>query len=216
MGYRGGMRGIGMAITSLLLFVGTPSAEPTAVHGTILAGSTAVYGTVLAESTEGQPIHVGAEPTTKPSAKSGVYEFSQVYFRYIPEENFMRISEFFDGEENPGVRKLIRSVPEQRSGFYFILRLEPGWKTLQEGSQLRVHYVPLDAIHPIVYDFDLGEEVRSWNGEIFFGLTGEQWSQEGGEPIAWKLQLLSPAGKVMAVRDSFLWKDRPVRSGDSE
>lgn len=174
-------------------------------------------GTPTAEPVEAQAIHVEAKPTTKPlaesRAESGVaaYEIRQVYYRYIPEENFMRITEFFNGEENPGVRKLVRSTPEQRSGFYFVLRLKPGWQSLKEGSQLRVHYVPDNVIYPVVYSFDLTEEVRSWKGEIFFGLTGEQWEKEGGEPIAWKLQVVSPEGEVLAVRESFLWKDHPAK-----
>lgn len=141
----------------------------------------------------------------------GGYEILQVYYRYIPEDNFMRLTEFFDGEENPGVRKLVRSTQEQRSGFYFVLRIKPGWKSLPEGSVLRVHYVQKDQIRPVVYDFELNEEVRSWKGEIFFGLTGKQWLAQGGEPIAWKLELLNPEGNVLAVKESFLWKEMPAR-----
>src|SRR5690606_8608727 len=117
------------------------------------------------------------------------------------------ISEFFSGKENPGSRKIVRSNPEQRSGFYYILRVDKGWASLPEGSQLVVHYVPVEKIYPVTYKFDLDEGVRSWNGEIFFGLTGEEWTHGEGEPTAWKLQLVSAEGAVLAEKNSFLWSE---------
>ncbi len=135
-------------------------------------------------------------------------KFSQVYFRYIPEANFQRISEFFSGEENPGSRRILRSDAESRSGFYYILRVNPVWNALPEGSILRVHYVPSGGVRVVSYDFLLGEQLKDWSGEVFFGLTGEQWksASKWEQPIAWKLELLTSGGEVLADRQSMLWE----------
>ncbi len=130
----------------------------------------------------------------------------QVYYRYIPAESFERISEFFDGVENTGRRKILRSDNESRAGFYYILRIRPDWNVLAQGSILRVRYIPVGQVQPLTYDFELKDQLREWRGEVFFGLTGKQWQGKSEQPIAWKLELLDNTGKVLVSKQSMLWR----------
>jgi hypothetical protein len=150
------------------------------------------------------------EAKPQEAAPSVTAKFSQVYYRYIPEQNFQRISEFFSGEEDSGVRKILRSNAESRGGFYYILRVKPTWNKLPAGSILRVEYVPAGGLKAVSYDFQLGEQLKDWSGEVFFGLTGEQWksTSKWDQPIAWKLLLLGPDGTVLASTQSMLWEHK--------
>jgi len=135
------------------------------------------------------------------------FQFSQVFFRYMTDEDFRRLDEYFRGEEVVGRRHIVRSSPEVRDGYYFTLRTRPDWRKLPEGATLVMDVVHPDGVRPVEYTFALDETIRSWRGEIFFGLTGEQWPGGRGEPIAWKLRILGPENELLAVEESFLWSD---------
>ena len=61
-----------------------------------------------------------------PNESVNSVEIEEIKLRYIPEENFKRISEYWSGAENQGNRIILRTDPEVRDGFMW-LSDDPGW-----------------------------------------------------------------------------------------
>src|SRR4051812_35790644 len=60
--------------------------------------------------------------TANSSTGSGV-TVVRVFTGWKEGNSFKRISEYFTGKENPGDTVVLRTRPDQRSGFYFFVRL---------------------------------------------------------------------------------------------
>lgn len=124
--------------------------------------------------------------------------------RYIPEENFMRISEYLSGAENKGNRVILRSDPGERDGFYFTLVLDEKLRDLPRGSVVTGEFYTPVATDLQTHDFPLPNKLPK-SQEIFVGLTGADWPDPDAVPGAWRFTIKDANGAVLAREQSYLW-----------
>jgi len=116
--------------------------------------------------------------------------------------SFKRISEYFDGKENTGKETVLRTHPEQRTGYYFLVRLANPGAAQQVRFQLQFFAQGASALHTVVLPADLKS-----GSEVFqLGLTGPEWQDAKSQPVAWHLQVLADDGRVLASEKSYLWE----------
>ena len=130
-------------------------------------------------------------------------EFVRTWPEWRDAESFERISEYFTGKENTGVQIVRRSQPESRSGFYFLTRIR------NSGDELPAAKIVLSLIKPDsprakVFTFPV--PIKSGEHVFNLGLTGEDWASKKLHPVAWKLEVVSTDGTLLAVQKSFLWE----------
>lgn len=131
-------------------------------------------------------------------------EILEVKPRYIPEENFKRIGEYWSGKENTGKRVLLRTDPTVRDGFYFTLVLDQKVRKLPRGSTITGEVYTPASKDLQTYEFSLPSKLPKTK-EIFIGLTGADWPQVGGVPSAWRFSIKDANGAVLATTKSYLW-----------
>jgi hypothetical protein len=116
--------------------------------------------------------------------------------------SFKRIAEYFDGEEHNGGEALRRSHPEQRSGYYFFVRVKnPG---ALRPAKAALHVVTSTSAEPVSYEFPV--ELRAGDTVFNIGLTGPDWPDSKQHPVAWKLNFLADDGQILATATSYLWE----------
>ncbi len=139
----------------------------------------------------------------KPGAAVPEVQFVRVWPQWRDEGSFKRISEYFNGREDPGRIELRRSHPAERSGYYFLTRVRHPGVSL-EGAKFVVRVImPDDPLPKPAFTFpaDTGP------GENLFeiGLTGIDWPGPRAHPVAWRLDLVAADGHPLAWAQSFLW-----------
>lgn len=115
---------------------------------------------------------------------------------------FDRIGEYFGKPENDWGEVIIRTDPADRTGMYFLVRVNT--PTALSGAKFVLQVVRPDAPDPRTYTFHISLPAKSHVAEL--GLTGRDWP--GGRdvhPVAWRLTLYDAAGQPLAMRQSFLW-----------
>ncbi len=118
---------------------------------------------------------------------------------------FKRINEFLTGVEEHGKRTVVRTQAEDRRGFYFTLRLDKKAKHLPRGTRIIAEvYTPNQTE---MQRFELGLPAkRGSSRQLLFGLTGSDWPYQSERvPAAWKFTILDPNGKVLGLKQSYLW-----------
>ncbi len=137
------------------------------------------------------------------SASAASVEFVRVWPQWRNADAFDRISEYFGGNENDGRETVVRTQPGDRAGLYFLVRVK------SDASVSDAKFI-LETIRPDnpdakTYTFPVSSVPA--NGRVFeLGLTGADWP--GGKvahPVAWKLSLVDASGRVLAIKQSFLW-----------
>ena len=134
-------------------------------------------------------------------------EFLHVWPAWQDAEAFDRISEYFGGGENHGNKRVLRTQPAAREGYYFLARVRSA--TAQTAVIFEVSVIRPDSPEPKV--FRLASELPAGDSVVQVGLTGPDWP--GGarkHPTAWKLSLLGAGGRVLAEQKSFLW-EKPAK-----
>lgn len=128
-------------------------------------------------------------------------EFVRVWPAWRTAESFDRISEYFDGQENTGRHTVLRSQPDTRAGYYFLVRTKTTLNAAEAKFVLQI--IKPDAPQAKTYTFPVGLTGR----EIVFnlGLTGIDWPDRKTHPVAWRLALVNGKGEELASRESFLW-----------
>lgn len=143
------------------------------------------------------------------SARGAEVEFVRVWPPvWRAAESLERIGEYFGGDEKHGRQIILRSDAKERAGFYFLVRIKH--PAPLEGAKFVVYVIRPDApdVHQIsfpVTNAPIGENVFQ------VGLTGADWP--GGakaNPVAWKLELVTRDGRVLATQKSFLW-EKPAK-----
>lgn len=134
-----------------------------------------------------------------------------VGLRYVPEEDFARISEFFTGRENPGDRLYLRSQPEKRAGFYWIIDADPTLR--REGEEVRLEVQIPGSPETRSFAFPLAAEAA---GSLWIGLTGPDWPGPDARPIAWHLAVVGENGSILREHQSFLWTDEAVNGSHAK
>ena len=116
--------------------------------------------------------------------------------------SFKRISEYFDGRENTGGETVLRTRPDQRGGYYFLVRAANPGAPL--AVKVNVQLVMPSAAKP--KEFTFPADLKSGSTVLNLGFTGTDWPDARTNPMAWKLELLSADGRVLAVEKSYLWE----------
>jgi len=137
------------------------------------------------------------------SSRGAEVEFVRVWPQWRDADSFKRISEYFDGQENPSGQIIRRTHPDSRAGYYFLARVKhhavdlAGAKFIlrvisQFSPDAREYVFPVDA-GPGEHVFELG-------------VTGTDWpGGRGSHPVAWSLELQAADGRSLVAAQSFLW-----------
>ena len=122
--------------------------------------------------------------------------------RYITEESFTRISEYFNGIEDPGNRIIFRSEKDQKTGHYVSFEIKKSYII----SHFKLEVYAHGSTEPTDYIF-IPKGTISSTKPIFLGLTGEEWTDKKKPPVAYKLSLIGADGSILVSQTSFLWGD---------
>jgi hypothetical protein len=119
--------------------------------------------------------------------------------------SFKRISEYFTGQENNRREIVLRSQPEERGGYYFLVRTENLGAATDTRFVLQV--VTPDSTRP--RDFIFHQSLPPGKAVFQIGLTGSDWPNDEIDPSAWRIQILSVDGATLATEKSYLWELPP-------
>lgn len=135
-------------------------------------------------------------------AKEGDPTLVRVFTGWRDAASFKHIAEYFSGREDTHGETMLRTHPDQRAGYYFLVRTaNPGApRTVKFSIQLSMPGEP----KPRTIGFDA--ELPSGEAVLNLGLTGADWPDAKTNPIAWKLDLLAADGRVLASEKSYLWE----------
>lgn len=124
--------------------------------------------------------------------------------RYMEEEQFKRISEYWSGTEKLGKRVILRTDPNVRDGYYFTLILDKKLRKLPKGTIIVGEFFTPVSSDMQTHEFVLPSK-RPKTKEVFVGLTGEDWPEAGGTAGAWRFTIQDANGNVLGERQSYLW-----------
>lgn len=130
-------------------------------------------------------------------------KISRLWTDYRTTESFERIGEFFGGEEKHPGRLVLRSQEKERSGLYFLVRVDEV-KSLGNASLWRVLLLRPGKTEIETFDFPLKGAALQPVFEL--GLTGGDWPDPKANPTAWKVVLLDASGRELLSQQSFLWR----------
>lgn len=140
-------------------------------------------------------------------ARAGEAEFVRVWPGWRDAESFERIGEYFGRGEGDSGGIVGRTQPDARDGYYFLVRVKSA--AALPGARFELHIIRPDAPEPKPFSFPAA--LRSGETVFQLGLTGAAWP--GGKqasPVAWKLALFAPDGRLLAEHKSFLW-EKPAK-----
>ncbi len=120
--------------------------------------------------------------------------------------SFERIGEYLHGKEDTGGIAVLRSRPDERAGYYWLVRLKNRSAPVTE-ARFELDVITPAAPEPKTFVFPF----RLPAGSALFnlGLTGADWPTAKTQPAAWRLRVLGPDGRALAVEKSFLWEMPP-------
>ena len=147
-------------------------------------------------------LFVGCASTPKSALTSVLIE--EIKPRYMEEEQFKRLSEYLSGKEYQGDRLILRTAPEERSGYYFTLVLDENIRRLPKGTVIVGEFFTPKSVDQQKHEFTLPAK-RPKTHEIFIGLTGEDWPEDKGVPAAWKFTIKDANGQVLGDKQNYLW-----------
>ena len=138
-------------------------------------------------------------------------EISYCLPRYLSDPETRTISEVFTGDELTYGHLILRSQPKKRAGMYFFVMFgyEPDDIALACKFVLEVDSTDHPKARTFTYTVP---QTHSVLREIKLGITGSDWPNPSARVNAWRLTLLSPSGKVLAQKQSWLWS---VKYGES-
>jgi len=128
-------------------------------------------------------------------------EVVRVWPGYRTADSFETIGEFFGREESTGGRTVLRSKPDERTGFYFLTRLRKAEAALGATVYLDVIFPDTHLARRFTFPFDL----KKGQSVLNVGLTGSDWPGERVRPLAWRLSVQKADGTPLASSESFLW-----------
>ena len=128
--------------------------------------------------------------------------FVRVWPGWVDADAFETISEYFTGREDSGKRTILRTHPDARAGFYFLVRVA-NTDTPPDGATFSLQVIHPGNPEPKTYTF--AAEISGRSTVFQLGLTGPDWPDREMHPVAWKLDLLANDKTVLASQQSFLW-----------
>lgn len=137
-----------------------------------------------------------------PAAAAAEVEFVHVWPRYREATSFLGIREYFGGEEPDRGRTIRRSQPDERSGYYWLVRTRSD-RDLPEAT-FEVSLLRPGETEPELRRFPV--PLPTGSHPVLLGLTGADWPAANVRPLAWRVRLIGPGGEQLAVARSFLWE----------
>lgn len=134
-------------------------------------------------------------------------EFVRVWPGWRDAESFDSISEYFSGREQTGHRVVLRTHPDARAGYYYLVRVA-NHSSAQPGAKFSLHIIGPDSPDTKNYTFPV--DLSSGQTVFQLGLTGPAWPNKDVHPVAWKLELMAADGHPLASASSFLW-EKPAK-----
>lgn len=123
---------------------------------------------------------------------------------FFRERDFQRVPEFFTGREYSASKLYCRSIPEQREGFYFVIKLAGEDEGLSDGACWVLDWIT--QTDPAARSKRIPvSQPGLLEDEVFLGLTGSDWPDPDLRPLAWRIRLLGPQNQTLVERKSFLW-----------
>ncbi len=134
--------------------------------------------------------------------QAGEQKIVRLWPEFRTAESFERIGEYFNAKESTPGSIVLRTQPNQREGYYFLVRLsEP--KSIPAGASWSLKVIFPGSSEHKVFTFKLPESDRKAVYEL--GLTGNDWPNGLTKVSAWRLALLDSTGKEVVSQQSFLW-----------
>jgi len=136
------------------------------------------------------------------SSMAADVKFVRVWPGWRDSESFERIAEYFTGKEDTGREVVLRTHPDQRAGFYFLVRVA------NSGAEISGAKFVLQVILPSIPEpktLTFPAEIKARSNVFQLGLTGSDWPDKDIHPVAWKLELRSADDTVVTSEQSFLW-----------
>jgi hypothetical protein len=141
------------------------------------------------------------------AARADDVSFKRVWPEWHDSDSFQSFYEDHTGQELTGKWIVLRSQPRERSGLYFLTRVENKASVLR-GATFVVRVITPDGIDTKTFSFPATVPGGSKLFEI--GLTGTDWKGPRFEPVAWEVELDAADGRVLARKTSYLW-EKPER-----
>jgi len=150
-------------------------------------------------------------PTTTSPATAGEaagLTLVRIWPSWHSADSFLRIGEYFGGSEARNGQTLLRSQPEERSGFYFLIRIKNSGQALADAN-FELQVIRPDSPHAVTYTFPAN--IATGSHAYLLGLTGSDWPGFGGKlakdthPVSWQLRLLDSQAHELLRSESFLW-----------
>ena len=118
-------------------------------------------------------------------------------------EDFTRLREYFGAAPDSGPRRVLRTSPDQRAGFYFLVRTRG---PAVPAAVLELAVLRPDGPEPVTHRFPAA--LRAGGEVLELGLTGDAWpGGKRAQPVAWRLRVLGAGDRLLAEERSFLWVD---------
>jgi hypothetical protein len=127
---------------------------------------------------------------------------------YFTHYDFVRVSEYFTGKENTSGRVIVRSNETERDGLYLLLALDfPNKDSQPKPYKLVLQILDSESLDPVTYSFLLPDHAIT-QGELWLGLTGEDWPTPKKKIMAWHLAVQAKNDSILTNNQSFLWSHK--------
>ena len=137
---------------------------------------------------------------TLPLAAESV-RLQHVWPGYRSASSFVRIGEYFGFTPHESRRPVLRSQPDERAGFYWLVRTRATAAMPDASIELQVILPGQD--RPTTHTFPT--PLPDGSHATIVGLTGADWPDKNARPLAWKLRVLGPDNRELDAENSFLW-----------
>jgi len=168
----------------------------------------ALFASLLTASLSATAQDNAATRNALPIEENENLELVRIWPSWRSADSFLRISEYFGGNETRNRQTTLRSQPDERAGFYFLIRIKNSGEVLQ-GTHFELQVIRPDSPQPVTYRFPVA--IATGSHAYLLGLTGSDWAgfsdkpAEDTHPVAWVLRLLDTDAQELLRRESFLW-----------
>ena len=124
--------------------------------------------------------------------------------------DFVRVSEYITGKENTSGRAILRTHGGKRDGLYLLVDLgfkEKNTPFRPKPHKLQLQILDSQSLDPVTYSFVLSEQAIT-NGEVWLGLTGEDWPTPKKKIMAWHISIEAEDDSILTNNQSYLWSHK--------
>lgn len=173
---------------------------------TLTLGSLMLTALFLLSGCQNVPRFVGGGASTTAASGDGV-DWRTVRTEWRSEESFVRVQEYFTGEERTDPFLIHRTNPETRKGYYWMIRLISTEKPVDEDLHVRAEWTVPEDPEIRRADFFLEGRHPFWDGRqvLLFGLTDGELGEGRESPTSWRLSVRNAEGEIQGLYRSFLW-----------